>query len=545
MGIPADGGVGPRPPLGLGSRLLLLVVLGVVLPLGLVGLWLARGAERSGQELLRERLRQSLEEIVAVASTSWVELRSDLLDVGTAWAEAPEPGAGGAGRGTIERWRALEDRVERLELLAEDGTPRDRLEREPGTPVAAVPIDLPLHDATGREVGAVRAWVRTSALLPGDLLLPGVGGSLLGVFSAGGRTPALPLPVDADLLLAPRFRWNQEDWIAVQHPMSEPPLLLALAGPVGPFTSPFSEAARRGTLALLLAVAGSFLLVTLATRRLTGSLEALAGAADAVTRGELDRSVAEGGPDEVQRLGRAFNAMTRSLRHTLDRLSQREAVAAVGEFASALAHEVRNPLTSIRLDLQRAAERLPEGEPPRELVERALSEVRRLDATVGGSLAMARSGRLELRPLDPTDPARAAAVAAAPRFQEKGAILELPPTAASAPMVLADAAALEQVILNLLLNAADALRPGGRARVGIEAARDEVRVLVEDEGEGIPTGKLPRIFEPFYSTRPEGTGLGLPVAQRLAQAMGGRLEVAPRPGGGTAASLVLPAAPGA
>ena len=533
--------------LGLASRLLLLVVPGVVLPLGLVGLWLARAAERSGQELLRARLDESLLEMAGLAGTNWVEVRSELLELGLAWSDGTGvEESGRAARGVESHWGRLLGRVERAELAATAGGRRALLERgaTDGAAPATVPLSLPIHDHTGREMAALTAWVRTTALLPADRLLPGAAGSLLGVFTDGGRTAAIPLGVDAELLLTPRFRWNEEDWVSVQRGLSEPPLLLVLAGPVEPFTAPFAQAAGRGTVALLLALAGSSLLVVAVTRRATRPLVELAAAADAVSQGELTRSVEENGPAEVRRLGRAFNTMTESLRRTLARLSQREAVAAVGEFASALAHEVRNPLTSIRLDLQRAAERLPTDGRPRELVERALGEVRRLDATVAGALRIARTGHLELHSLDPAGPTAAAVAAAGGRFQERCAILE-PLLPYGRPIrVRADAAALEQVLLNLLLNAADALGPGGRARLVLRETPEQVRLSVEDEGEGIPAERALRVFEPFFTTRAEGTGLGLPVARRIVRAMDGELELTARPGGGTIATVVLPRAEG-
>src|SRR5207249_1088607 len=127
-------------------------------------------------------------------------------------------------------------------------------------------------------------------------------------------------------------------------------------------------------------------------------------------------------------LARAFNAMTESLRRTLDRLSQREALAAVGEFAAYLAHEVRNPLTAMRLDLERARERLADTAAADVLLGRALDQIDRLDSAVSGSLRIARSGRLALAPLDLREPLAAAIHAAQPAFTARGAeLLHLAP----------------------------------------------------------------------------------------------------------------------
>ena len=126
---------------------------------------------------------------------------------------------------------------------------------------------------------------------------------------------------------------------------------IVLAAPLGPFTEPFERTARRGTLALIAIALVAFTLATLVTGRLTRSLGQLADAADAVSAGHLERKVEETGGDETRRVARAFNTMVTSLRETLMRLTQKESLAAVGEFATSLAHEVRNPLTSVRLIL--------------------------------------------------------------------------------------------------------------------------------------------------------------------------------------------------
>ena len=129
------------------------------------------------------------------------------------------------------------------------------------------------------------------------------------------------------------------------------------------------------------------------------TLVSLASAADEVSAGELDVRLDPAGPSEVARVGRAFNQMTSSLRSTLAALTRRERLAAVGELAASIAHEIRNPLTSVRLDLERTAEGLGPESREAKLVQRALTEVERLDRSVGGTLQLARDGVIERRPV--------------------------------------------------------------------------------------------------------------------------------------------------
>jgi signal transduction histidine kinase len=248
--------------------------------------------------------------------------------------------------------------------------------------------------------------------------------------------------------------------------------------------------------------------------------------------------VEESGGDETRRVARAFNTMVSSLRETLMRLTQKESLAAVGEFATSLAHEVRNPLTSVRLILQKATAR---SEDPKcsELITTALATLEGLNRTVSGALSVAQSGLVKAQTIDLREPLAAAMRTAAPEFQARSARLE--PLADATPVhVQADAAALERLFLNLLRNAAQALGAQGRARVGVEAADDVATVTIRDTGPGIPKDDLEHVFEPFYSTKAEGTGLGLAIARQIVAAHGGELSIASEEGHGTEVRVQLP-----
>ncbi len=539
------------------TRFLLILLLGAVVPLGLVGWWLTRTTLRSGEELLRTRLSQTLDEIVQTIGRNWVSRRSELLRlaetsaVQAALAERRQvlSAANDERLGELEqRWATVAEAVERVTLYDLDGeiqgtlpaADRPALGSATGFASSVLPLQMAVYDygSDGR-IGTMEVRLRTSSLLPSDLVLPGLGGSVLALFDATGTTPLLPLTIERDLLARDRFAWAGETWLAVRHTLYEPPLLVTLSAPLGALGQPFETAARRGAIALLAVALSAVVVATLATRRITRPLERLADGAGAVAQGELELAVAEDGPDEIRRVARAFNTMTVSLRQTLRELSRRESLAAVGEFAASLAHEVRNPLTAIRLDLQRAREHLSDGERSSALVDHALHEVARLDASVTGGLRLARSGQPSLTPLDLRQPLEAAYHAAEPRFNASGAVLE--------PLVLptdpvwtkGDAGALEQLFLNILLNAAEASGAGMRAGVEFERADGTVHVSIWDRGKGIAPEQMDRIFEPFYSTSPEGTGLGLPIARRIARAHGGELEIESRPGGGTTARITL------
>jgi signal transduction histidine kinase len=544
-----------RGSLSLRVGFLLVLLFGAILPLGLVGLWLNRSAARSGEELVRERLERGLREVIAGIGARWVTQRTTLLEI----AEHPEvrralrsPAAetvdGAPTAALAELFQRTRDFAEAVVVRDNTGASRWRTtlttgELPSGMRFAAVlPTELPVYDdVSGARIGTLEARIFVSRLAPGSGGWYGIGGSVLGLFDGETGEPVLPLTIDAERFRQARFSWANESWLGVSHSLREPPLEIVLAAPLGPFTQPFERAARKGTLALIAIALVAFVLATLVTGRITRSLRQLAVAAEAVTVGDLKSEVEESGGDEVRRVAHAFNAMVRSLRETLFRLAQRESLAAVGGFASSLAHDVRNPLTSIRLVLQKAEERSLDPECKR-LIAKALASVEGLNRTVSGALSIAQSGLVDAEIIDVRAPLEAAARTAEPEFQARGATLELTVTAASPVRVQGDAAALEGVFLNLLRNAAQVVGEGGRAEISLETSDDWAAVSIVDNGPGIPEQDLERVFEPFYSTKEEGTGLGLAIARQTIRAHGGEIAIESEVGAGTVVRIRLPLA---
>ncbi len=535
------------------SRILLLVLAVGVVPLGVLGLWLTRIAPRSGEALLRSRLEEGLDAAVEQATSRWVRVRSDILFLAEDAATqrilqgASEPIPPASFRETFEE---LDPAVTAATVKNSDDEELWTLVRDAGTELTyvgpaslAMSLDFEIYERiSGTRLGQLSVMMGAEALLPLGELTPAAAGTVLAAFEASTGVSLLPVPLDPELLRGEAFTWGGDRWLAVSRTLEEPPVELSIAAPLTPFVAPFEQTARRSTWLLVGVAVAGLVLATLLTRRMTRSLEALSDAADAVSRGDLEPRIVAKGGDEVGRVAQAFNTMTESLKETLAKLAQRESLAAVGEFAASLAHEVRNPLTAIRIDLQSVEERLPADSPLREPQERALREVTRLDETVANALTVARSGRVRTRPVDLRDAIRSAADAARPSFDARGVTLSVEP--ALSPIVVAgDPAALEQLFLNLLQNAAEALSSGGEAIVHFAVGDGTVAVSVRDTGNGIPDDVREKVFEPFFSTRPEGTGLGLPIARRIAFAHGGELELQSAPGEGTTAVVRLPIAP--
>lgn len=231
-------------------------------------------------------------------------------------------------------------------------------------------------------------------------------------------------------------------------------------------------------------------------------------------------------------------------------------LAAVGELAATITHEIRNPLSSIRGTVEILREDFPANSPKAEFFEILLKETDRLNKVVEEYLGLARSKAEEgtTALLDLGDLARQTAALVGVQTAKRGVRLS---TQFDVPLpVRGDPVHLKQVLLNLLLNAVQVTKPGGgitvrgAVRVGLVKGleyRDVegrlVEVVVEDGGPGIPEADLAQVFLPFYTTRPEGTGLGLAISLRIAEAHGGTLKAENRPGGGARFVLSLPAAP--
>lgn len=543
------------------TRVLALVLAVATLPLLVLGLWLTGRTARSGEALLRERLDLALEEAAASVIARWIPYRSALLDLvetedvraalaaglgpareqSDTAAEVGDDPAAEAPPSLAAAFRDLDMAIAEVTVRGAAGDPGWSFRRAEGRDAsvfgAPLSVRLPVFDAEGRRLGILEARMRFVALRD-----PSAGAGAGAVVSALDPTTGavlLPVPFDPTLVGRERFRWNGEEWVGRSRQVPEPPVTLTAAAPVAPFAGPF-EAEGRRSLSILLAVAGLGLVAAVVlTGRLTGSLERLAEAARAVTAGDLSRTVRVGADDEVGAVAEAFNTMVESLRRTLRQLAERESLAAVNEFAASLAHEIRNPLTSVQLDLQQVEEALPEGSPWRALQGEAIREMRRLDRTVAGALEAARSGPVEPRRVDVLEPIRRAVRRARPHAEEKGARLGGPER--EEPLwVAGDADALEQLFLNLLLNAVEAVEEGQRVTVTAEERAEAAVMLVRDEGRGIPEGDRKRIFEPFFTTRPGGTGLGLVVARRIVVAHRGAIRVSSRAGAGTTVEVELP-----
>ena len=242
----------------------------------------------------------------------------------------------------------------------------------------------------------------------------------------------------------------------------------------------------------------------------------------------------------------------------LERRSEREILlgdrmAALGRLAASVAHEVRNPLGAIDIQLQLLQEELRAGSGERagERLDTARAELRRLDRIVQNFLRFSRPPALHLARVSLAELLGRLRELIEPEARERGIALELRREEEGDPVIDADENLLSQAFLNLLINALQAYDGSGsesrgspaRVAIGLRAANDRsALVTIGDRGCGIPRRDLERIFEYYYTTKDTGTGLGLSIAQRIIDQHQGSLEVESEEGAGTTVSVRLPLA---
>jgi signal transduction histidine kinase len=267
-----------------------------------------------------------------------------------------------------------------------------------------------------------------------------------------------------------------------------------------------------------------------------------------LSKGDLNVSVSFAGHhDEIGDLGKNFNDMVRQLRESREeiqrlyrtQMSRAEHLATLGELAAGLAHEIKNPLAGIAGVIEIIGRDLPPDSPARDVLKEVQDEVLHIKRILAELLDYARPRQPAFRPADLNDTVEHAVALA--RQQAISRPVEISfERARNLPSVEHDCAQVQQVLLNLLLNALQAIDGAGSVRVQTEARDGFAIVAVSDTGRGIPPENLPNIFRPFYTTKGTGTGLGLSLARRIVENHGGKIEVSSMPGMGTQFLVWLP-----
>ena len=271
-----------------------------------------------------------------------------------------------------------------------------------------------------------------------------------------------------------------------------------------------------------------------------------------VRSGRFETRLGELPGGDFERIAAGFNDMVgdleRDRREILDlhrrQVAHMERLAAVGELSAGLAHEIRNPLTGISGAVQVLQADLPPDHARREVLGKILSQLSRMDQAMGNFLRFARMPEARVRRYELAEALQHTFFLIEPRLKAQGIELRRE-VAGDVPPLSGDPGQIEQVLLNLCLNAIQSMPSGGRLSVSARRRDGEVRLEIADEGCGIPAEQLDRVFQPFFTTRENGSGLGLPISRQIVLAHGGELWLESLPGRGTTAHVRLPVRAGA
>ena len=378
-----------------------------------------------------------------------------------------------------------------------------------------------------------------------------------------------------------RVRLNGDDYVALVEPLlpiapasspaganGAPTALTSEHGAIGPevpsaiilrsrterlrfLSELFAGLAGAALFAVLLAVGLSYAVARTVTRPLGAITAAMR---DVAVTGDLTRKIdlPSGGnwhDEDTSLLARTFNTLTDSIAQFQREATQRERLSSLGRLSTVIAHEIRNPLMIIKASLRTIRRENLAAAEAREAAADIDEEVARLNRVVNDVLDFARPIRFEFMPTDLN--ALCAECAAATTLDAHGSVVRVIPD----PLVtgvVTDPDRLRTVLVNLLVNARDAVlaRAGGDSRApsplpdielrSMRGASGQVVIVIADQGGGIPAEDLPRVFDPYFTTKRTGTGLGLAIAKNIIEGLGGTITVESRVGQGTQMRIELP-----
>jgi signal transduction histidine kinase len=359
-----------------------------------------------------------------------------------------------------------------------------------------------------------------------------------------GQPRRLPGDVDPPLVLAvlgvvpPLFHYRAEGAgteLLAYAPIKIGPRVMGAARISLSAPAPATVVLRRsGWVLLTLAVADALLVLGLGylvlTRLVVRPLQTVQRATARVAAGDWEQEIEPTGSREVSALAATFNQMTASLASQREQLIRTEKLASVGQLAAGVAHEIGNPLAAILgfVDILRTS--VDQPMPPteqRDMLDRVKAETQRINRIIEDLLAYSRPSREEAQPTDVLKILKASQGLLEPQKRFRGVHVVAEQSGEPWPLVVVSPGRLQQVFVNLLLNAADAMNGEGTVRVSCASDGRRVRISFQDTGPGIPAELRRKVFDPFFTTKPpgQGTGLGLAISRSILETFGGGLDL--------------------
>lgn len=314
------------------------------------------------------------------------------------------------------------------------------------------------------------------------------------------------------------------------------------------------KAVRETRLVLILIGCGGFLLgmvgSTFLARRITGPLKKLVEGTVRIAKGDFSQTIDIHSQDEIGNLAQSFNQMSAELLRTRERveeahrqLLQAEKLASIGRISATIAHEIRNPLTSVKLNIEKVLQEGQLDELEKEHLNISQEGVAQIEKFIKELLNFGRVSSLNLELFSIDQIIDESIKMLAESLRRKRVILEKT-TAANLPAVLVDADKMRQVFLNILRNSWEAVDEGGKIQLSLGSVQEDgvrkICVRISDNGMGIPEKDWENIFEPFFTTKPAGIGLGLAHARKIVEMHQGSIRVVKKRGRGAAFEIRIP-----
>ena len=307
-----------------------------------------------------------------------------------------------------------------------------------------------------------------------------------------------------------------------------------------------SQNLQRRLAAVTIVFGAGLLLLLVLTRNFTRPIGDLSTAAERVAGGDLNAEIATTRKDDLGSLVHTWNAMLARLREQRElesRLALAERRASLGHLATGIAHEIRNPLNTIALAVDYLRRRFRPGPPDdREEFEKTTEslkdEIARLNSLITSFLSYGKPLRLNATTWDAAELVRSVARELEPEAAARGISLRVEGEAPAE--ITGDRNLMKSAFLNVALNAIQMMPAGGALTISVSDSGGELRILFDDSGPGIPPELLPRIFEPYFSTRDAGVGLGLAMTKKIVGDHGGDLRASNREEGGSRFEFLLP-----
>jgi signal transduction histidine kinase len=305
---------------------------------------------------------------------------------------------------------------------------------------------------------------------------------------------------------------------------------------------------RSSFLFALIAMVISISTIIAVNRLFLRPLNRIQKGAEVIGKGDFRYQVPVASHDEIGELAQTFNQMAiqlkesfESIQKSQERIIQAEKLSSLGQLSASLAHELKNPLTSIKMILQAILDGSPTPEMTKEDAEVILKEVKKLDAILTQFLSFAKPPRLELRPLNLGHVIEEVLSLVKTEFDRSR--VEVLQEISGLPEIKGDYEKMTQVLINLLHNSIEAMPEGGKLKIRVQEIFDnnqrKVLLRVEDSGQGIPEEYRKKVFDPFFTTKEGGTGLGLSIVYSIIKEHHGSIDLESQVGKGTVFAIIF------